>query len=357
MPLPLVALAAASSGAAASFWKFIGGGGGGEDDEDDDDGGGGGSAAASGTAGSRGGGGGGGGGGGDGLDRAPRGGRGGGGGGRGGGGDDSDGEAEVANVRKQSLGDMYGGGAYDDDEDDGDYSSGLEDPEDPFSEDDEDDDDGGGGSGGEWVSRGDRADGATAPSRAYAGVDSQEVATLLEGEGTLEVAAAAAVLGEGLSAAEGHADAEPLLRRAYELRLARLGQEDRLTLESLYALAVNLRELRRYAESVPLITDMVNVLEQTHGSAHLSVGNALVCLGDVQVAWGKMSHAERSWAAGLRIQQDALGPDHATCRQTAEMLEVLKGRMRKDSLRTSLLRNKLLRMAAARSGETVLMDV
>ena len=44
--------------------------------------------------------------------------------------------------------------------------------------------------------------------------------------------------------------------------------------------------------------------------------------------------------------------------QTAEMLEVLKGRMRKDSLRTSLLRSKLLRMASQRCGDgAVLMDV
>ena len=343
MPLPLVAAAAALSGGAASFWKFIGGGGGGGANEGEDEvrtrhGG----VRSASDA--------------DGLDRSPR---------RGRARDDEEealdaedaASAALADGTPLGLGDRYGGGGAGVDDADVNQAP-LWDAEQPF-DDDEDDE---GDEGDEWVPRGERGEaaGATAPPRALGGDDGRDEVALavLEGEDTLEVAATAAELGEACTAMEAHSDAEPLLRKAYEVRLSLLGAEERLTLESLYALAVNLRELRRYAESVPLLTDMVNVLEHTHGSEHLSVGNALVCLGDVQVAWGKMSLAERSWSAGLRIQQEALGHEHATCQQTAEMLEVLKGRMRKDSLRTSLLRNKLLHMAAARGSEgAVLMDV
>jgi tetratricopeptide (TPR) repeat protein len=114
----------------------------------------------------------------------------------------------------------------------------------------------------------------------------------------------------GLAHARGDlAAAEPLARRAVELRSAAVGPDDPATLLDRSAHAAIIGELDRTDEAEAEIRDLLPGLEASLGPDHPEVAVALNNLGAILQRLGRIAEAEALYRRVVEIKTARLGPD------------------------------------------------
>ena len=105
------------------------------------------------------------------------------------------------------------------------------------------------------------------------------------------------------------AAAEPLLRRALQIREKALGAGHAQTAQALNNLAQVLQELGRYAEVEPLLERALAMYEKTQGPEHNDVANALNNLASLYRLTGNYPKAEPLYLRALAIREKTTGPE------------------------------------------------
>ncbi len=133
--------------------------------------------------------------------------------------------------------------------------------------------------------------------------------TLPEGA-TEELASVLHVLALCLYDQGQYADAEPVYRKALELRQKVLGPEHPDTLSGLNNLAVCLEKKGKRADAEPLYRQALELRQKVLGPEHpdtiSSINNLASCLDDQ----GQPTAAEPMYRQALELQQKVLGPEH-----------------------------------------------
>jgi len=106
------------------------------------------------------------------------------------------------------------------------------------------------------------------------------------------------------------AEAEPLYRRALEIKEKVLGPEHPSTATSLNNLAALCRAQGRYAEAEPLFRRALEIREKVLGPEHPDTAGSLNNLAGLYYAQGRYAEAEPLFRRALEIAEKALGPEH-----------------------------------------------
>jgi len=106
-----------------------------------------------------------------------------------------------------------------------------------------------------------------------------------------------------------HADAEPALRSAIEIRSSTLGKDHEDTLQSLHSLGSVLTTLGRLDEALPLLRDAYNGRTRILGPEHEVTLRSGASLGGLHRVRGELDEAERIWSHVLATQRRTLGDD------------------------------------------------
>ncbi|ACF13774.1 TPR repeat-containing protein [Chloroherpeton thalassium ATCC 35110] len=107
-----------------------------------------------------------------------------------------------------------------------------------------------------------------------------------------------------------YAEAEPLLRRALEIREKQLGEEHPLVATSLNNLGLLLQAQGKNAEAEPLYRRSLEIHEKQLGEEHPHVAMSLNNLAGLLQAQGKYAEAEPLYRRALEIWEKQLGEEH-----------------------------------------------
>ncbi len=104
--------------------------------------------------------------------------------------------------------------------------------------------------------------------------------------------------------------AEPLLRRALDIREQSYGPEHPRVTTSLNNLAALLQATNRRAEAEPLIRRALDIYEQSYGPEHPHVAKSLNNLAALLQATNRLAEAEPLTRRALAILEQSYGPEH-----------------------------------------------
>jgi tetratricopeptide (TPR) repeat protein len=104
--------------------------------------------------------------------------------------------------------------------------------------------------------------------------------------------------------------AEPLYRRALQIREKHLGAEHPEVAASLNNLAALLHDQGKYAAAEPLIRRALQIAEKQHSTDYSHVATGLNNLASLLQAQGKYAAAEPLFRRALQINEKQLGADH-----------------------------------------------
>jgi tetratricopeptide (TPR) repeat protein len=121
--------------------------------------------------------------------------------------------------------------------------------------------------------------------------------------------------GNELYQAGKYAEAEPLYKRALEIREKALGPDHPDVAQSLNGLAELYRAQGRYAEAEPLFKRALAIFEKALGPDHPDVAQSLNGLAELYRAQGRSAEAEPFFKRALAIFEKALGPDQPAVRR------------------------------------------
>ncbi len=120
-----------------------------------------------------------------------------------------------------------------------------------------------------------------------------------------------------------YAEAEPLHRRALEIREAKLGRNHPDLAIGLNSLGQVLVHLERYGEAEQLYRRSLEIRETKLGPDHLDVAKSLAYLAKLYSATRRYAEAEPLLRRCLAIRQSKLGPDHLVVAGTIADLALL----------------------------------
>jgi tetratricopeptide (TPR) repeat protein len=120
-----------------------------------------------------------------------------------------------------------------------------------------------------------------------------------------------------------YTEAEPLLRRALQIREQAQGPEHPDVARVLNYLAVLYWSQGRYTEAEPLYQRALQIREQAQGPEHLDVAISLNNLADLYLECGRYAEAEPLYQRSLQIREQTLGPDHPLAAQMFNNLALL----------------------------------
>jgi len=115
-----------------------------------------------------------------------------------------------------------------------------------------------------------------------------------------------------------YAQAEPPFKRALAIREKTLGPDHPNVATSLQNLATLYNAQGRYAKAEPLYKRALAITERTLGSNHPNVAVGLNNLAALYYSQGQYAQAEPFIKRALAIDEKALGPDHAKLARTLE---------------------------------------
>jgi tetratricopeptide (TPR) repeat protein len=124
-----------------------------------------------------------------------------------------------------------------------------------------------------------------------------------------------------------YAQAEPLFRRALEIREKIYGPDHPGVATVLNNLAELLRDQGQYAQAEPLYRRALKIREKAYGPDHPDVATVLNNLAGLLRAQGQHAQAEPLLRRALEIDEKAYGPDHPDVATVLENLSVLYGEM------------------------------
>jgi tetratricopeptide (TPR) repeat protein len=127
-----------------------------------------------------------------------------------------------------------------------------------------------------------------------------------------------------------YAEAEPLHKRALEIREKALGKDHSLTAASLNNLALLYDSQGRYAEAEPLLKRALEIKEKALGKDHPSTATSLNNLASLYYSQGKYAEAEPLYKRTLAIFEAALGPEHPNVATVMENYAVLLRKMNRE---------------------------
>jgi tetratricopeptide (TPR) repeat protein len=107
-----------------------------------------------------------------------------------------------------------------------------------------------------------------------------------------------------------YSEAEPMYRRALEIREKSLGKDHPSVANSLNNLAGLYREQGKYDEAEPMYRRALEIREKSLGKDHPSVANSLNNLAGLYDSQGKYDEAEPMYRRALEISEKSLGKDH-----------------------------------------------
>jgi tetratricopeptide (TPR) repeat protein len=143
---------------------------------------------------------------------------------------------------------------------------------------------------------------------------------------TLEFKEAGRLLNQAgfyLSERAEYLEAEPLYRRALEIRKKALGAEHPFTATSLNNLAELYSTQGRYTEAEPLYRRALEIREKVQGPGHPDTAVSLNNLADLYRAQGRYTEAEPLYQSALKIWETELGPEHPNTATSLNNLAVL----------------------------------
>jgi tetratricopeptide (TPR) repeat protein len=124
-------------------------------------------------------------------------------------------------------------------------------------------------------------------------------------------------------------EAEPLYKRALEIREKTLGEEHTNTVGSLNNLAGLYYAQGRYSDAEALLHRALKILDRTKGAHHLETAVALNNLAGLYCAQRRYDDAEPLLERALAVRKEKLGPDHTDTANSLNSLGLLysaKGR-------------------------------
>jgi len=125
----------------------------------------------------------------------------------------------------------------------------------------------------------------------------------------------------GLYRAQGkYAEAEPFLKRALDIHEKALGKDHPLTATSLNNLAALYDSQGKYAEAEPLYKRALDIRVKTLGKDHPDTAESLNNLAELYNSQGMYVEAEPLYKRALDIQEKALGNDHPSAAITLNNL-------------------------------------
>ena len=130
-------------------------------------------------------------------------------------------------------------------------------------------------------------------------------------------------------AQERYEEAEPLHRRALEVREKTLGPEHPDVALSLNNLAMLYQVQRRYEAAEPLHRRALEVRNKVLGPDHLDVAQSLNNLGALYYKQGKYTDAEALHRQALEVREKVLGPEHPDVAVSLQNLAMLYQRQGK----------------------------
>jgi tetratricopeptide (TPR) repeat protein len=122
-----------------------------------------------------------------------------------------------------------------------------------------------------------------------------------------------------------YAEAEPIHKKALEIRQKTLGSNHADIANTLNNLAVLYYNQGKYREAEPLYKQALEIGEKVLGPNHHDVGQSLNNLAGLYSAQGKYDEAEPLFKRALEIRQKALGINHSDVAQSLNNLAGLYG--------------------------------
>lgn len=106
------------------------------------------------------------------------------------------------------------------------------------------------------------------------------------------------------------AAAEPPARRALQMRLQNLGENDLSVAADMISLAIILTDQKKDEEAERLYLRAIGIIEADCGGEHYEVANVLVKLAAIHLARGNFDDAERCYLRALAIKERRLGVEN-----------------------------------------------
>lgn len=120
-----------------------------------------------------------------------------------------------------------------------------------------------------------------------------------------------------------YGDAEPVIRRALELRRTALGEDHADTLQSLFSLGSLLNTLGRSDEAIAILEEAHAARTAAFGADHQLTLRVGTSLGGAYRRQGDLDGAHRVWSETLQAQRRVLGDDHEDTRRTLNNLGIV----------------------------------
>ena len=141
-----------------------------------------------------------------------------------------------------------------------------------------------------------------------------------------------------------YAEAEPLFKRALQIREQTLGPDHPHVASSLNDLAISYLSRGQYAQAEPLFKRALEIWEQTLGPDHHHVASGLKNLAGLYLIEGNYAKAESLHKRALGIREKALGSDHPDLAWSLDNLAAIYQEMgRGDEAKKLLARAKRIR--------------
>jgi CHAT domain-containing protein/Tfp pilus assembly protein PilF len=138
-----------------------------------------------------------------------------------------------------------------------------------------------------------------------------------------------------------YTEAEPLYKRALEIREKALGEDHPDVAQSLNNLAILDRARGRHAEAEAHYKRSLEIREKALGPHHPDVAQSLNSLAILYYMQGKYTEAEPLMKRSLEIRQTALGSDHPDVAQSLNSLAILYQTQGKYSIAEPLVKRAL----------------
>ena len=126
-------------------------------------------------------------------------------------------------------------------------------------------------------------------------------------------------------------EAEPLYKKAVQLKEKILGKEHPDTLVSIGNLALLYRSQGRYGEAEPLLKQVLQLSEKVLGKEHPNTLGAIISLALLYHSQGHYAEAEPLYKQALQLSEKALGKEHPVTLDTQTSYAVLMINMRRNA--------------------------
>jgi tetratricopeptide (TPR) repeat protein len=130
------------------------------------------------------------------------------------------------------------------------------------------------------------------------------------GPDSLELASARSNLGGTLLRQGKLEQAEPMLRASLTSITTRLGEDASARLAPMNNLAILLRYSGKTDEALTLLEGALRISRKTYGDVNEQVANALINLGDVQLARRDFAASVKSYEEAITVTEKTAGPEH-----------------------------------------------